>query len=144
MTKLLFSLLNTLTKFSIVSAFLTSLIKFILWLKFSTDKRKAEDKFGEGLGVSGEESCSISMLERLKTGGGGDDRGWDGWMASPTQWMWVWASSERWWKTGKPNVTHGVTKSWTPLSDWTTTCNYNKRLVISKKYLLVNVLYPPT
>ena len=32
--------------------------------------------------------------ERLKAGGGGDDRGWDGWMASPTQWTWVWASSE--------------------------------------------------
>ena len=31
--------------------------------------------------------------ERLKAGGEGDDRGWDGWMASPTQWPWVWASS---------------------------------------------------
>ena len=30
------------------------------------------------------------------------DRGWDGWMASPTQWTWVWASSRRWWRTGKP------------------------------------------
>ena len=34
----------------------------------------------------------------------GDDRGWDGWMASPTQWTWVWASSRRWWKTGKPGL----------------------------------------
>ena len=33
--------------------------------------------------------------ERLKTGGEGDDRGWDGWMASPTQWTWVWANSGR-------------------------------------------------
>ena len=32
--------------------------------------------------------------ERLKAGGKGDDRGWDGWMASPTQWTWVWVSSE--------------------------------------------------
>ena len=31
----------------------------------------------------------------------GDDRGWDGWMASPTQWTWVWASSRTWWQTGK-------------------------------------------
>ena len=31
--------------------------------------------------------------ERLKVGGGGDDRGWDGWMASPTQWTWVWVNS---------------------------------------------------
>ena len=34
----------------------------------------------------------------------GDDRGWDGWMASPTRWTWVWVSSGRWWRTGKPNV----------------------------------------
>ena len=38
--------------------------------------------------------------ERLKAGGKGDNRGWDGWMASPTQWTWVWASSGRWWSTG--------------------------------------------
>ena len=42
--------------------------------------------------------------ERLKTGGDGDDRGWDGWMASPTQWTWVWGSSRCWWWTGKPGV----------------------------------------
>ena len=35
--------------------------------------------------------------ERLKTGGEGDDRRWDGWMASPTRWTWVWASSGSWW-----------------------------------------------
>ena len=40
--------------------------------------------------------------ERLKAGGERDDRGWDGWMVSPTQWTWVWASSGRWWRTGKP------------------------------------------
>ena len=43
---------------------------------------------------------------------------WDGWMASPTQWTWVWASSSNWWWTGKPDV-HGVTKSQTRLTDWT-------------------------
>ena len=42
--------------------------------------------------------------ERLRVGGEGDDRGWDGWMASPTQWTWVWATSESWWWTGKPGV----------------------------------------
>ena len=35
--------------------------------------------------------------ERLKAGGVLDERGWDGWMASPTRWMWVWASSGSWW-----------------------------------------------
>ena len=42
--------------------------------------------------------------ERLKAGGEGDDRGWDGWMASPTQWTCIWVNSWRWWRTGKPGV----------------------------------------
>ena len=37
-------------------------------------------------------------------GGEGDDREWDGWMASPTQWTWVWVDSGRWWWTGRPGV----------------------------------------
>ena len=42
--------------------------------------------------------------ERLKAGGEGDDGGWDGWMASPTQWTWVWVSSGSLWWTRKPGV----------------------------------------
>ena len=42
--------------------------------------------------------------QRLKAGGEGDDRGWDGWVASLTQWIWVWANSRRWWRTGKPGM----------------------------------------
>ena len=42
--------------------------------------------------------------ERLKVGGEGDDRGWDGWMASPTQWTWDWVNSGSWWWTGSPGV----------------------------------------
>ena len=58
--------------------------------------------------------------EKLKAGGEGDDRGWDGWMASPIWWTWIWVSSRSWWWTGKPGVLlHGVTKSWTRLNDWT-------------------------
>ena len=41
--------------------------------------------------------------ERLKAGGEGDNRGWDGWMASATWWTWVWVSSGSWW-TGKPGM----------------------------------------
>ena len=40
--------------------------------------------------------------ERLKAGGEGDDRGWDGWMASLNQWTWVWVNSGSWWWTGRP------------------------------------------
>ena len=42
--------------------------------------------------------------ERLKVEGEGDDRGWDGWMASLTQWTWVWVNSGSWWGKGKPSV----------------------------------------
>ena len=42
--------------------------------------------------------------KRLKAGGEGDDRGRDDWMASPTQWTWVWVNSRSWWRTGRPGV----------------------------------------
>ena len=40
--------------------------------------------------------------KRLKTGGEGDDRGWDGSIASLSRWPWVWVSSRSWWWTGRP------------------------------------------
>ena len=59
--------------------------------------------------------------ERLKAGGEGDNRGWDGWMASLTRWIRVWVASGSWWRTGKPGVlpVHGVAESQTWLSNWT-------------------------
>ena len=42
--------------------------------------------------------------ERLRAGGEGHGRGWDGWMASPTQWIWVWVDFGSWWWTGRPGV----------------------------------------
>ena len=45
-----------------------------------------------------------SCWERLRAGGGGDDRGWDGWIASPTQWTWVWVYSRSWWWIGRPGM----------------------------------------
>ena len=49
--------------------------------------------------LTGKDPC----WERLKVEEG-DDRGWDGWMASPTWWTWVWVSSGSWLWTGKPDV----------------------------------------
>ena len=46
--------------------------------------------------------------ERVKVGGEGDDRGWDGWMASLMRWKWVWVCSGSWWWTGKPDVLHSM------------------------------------
>ena len=42
--------------------------------------------------------------ERLRAGGEGEHGGWDGWMASPTQWTWVWINSRSWWWTGRPGL----------------------------------------
>ena len=47
-----------------------------------------------------EKTLMQGMIEGRRT----DNRGWDGWMASPTQWIWVWASSRSWWWTGKPSM----------------------------------------
>jgi len=46
--------------------------------------------------------------ERLKAGGEGDNREWDGWMASPMQWTWIWVGSGSWWWTEKPGVLHSM------------------------------------
>ena len=44
------------------------------------------------------------IWEGLRAGGEGDNRGWDGWMASLTRWTWVWVNSGSWWWTGRPGV----------------------------------------
>ena len=68
--------------------------------------------------------------ERLRAGGEGDDRGWDGWMASPTWWTWVWIDSGSWWWTGRPGVlrfvgSQRVIHDWvTELTDWWSHYNF--------------------
>ena len=58
--------------------------------------------------------------EGLGAGGEGDDRGWDGWMASLTRWAWVWVNSGSWWWTGTPGVLRFMgLQSQTWLRDWT-------------------------
>ena len=58
--------------------------------------------------------------ERLKAGGEGNNRGRDGWMASSTQWTWVWVNSGSWWWTERPGwLLSTGSLSWTRLSDWT-------------------------
>ena len=52
----------------------------------------------------------------------GDNRGWDGWMASPTQWTWVWARSRSWWWTGKPGILKSM-GSQRIRHNWTTKLN---------------------
>ena len=75
--------------------------------------------------------------EGLGAGGEGDDRGWDGWMASPTWWMWVWVNSRRWWWTGRPGVL-GFMGSQRVGHDWATELNgteyFYSRLVMSDSF----------
>ena len=62
--------------------------------------------------------------EGLGAGGEGADRGWDGWMASPTRWPWVWVNSRRWSWTGRPGVlqfmgSQRVRHDWETELNWT-------------------------
>ena len=61
--------------------------------------------------------------EGLGAGGEGDDREWDGWMASSTRWTWVWMNSGSWWWTGRPGVlqfmgSQGVGHDWATELNW--------------------------
>ena len=56
--------------------------------------------------------------------GEGDDRGWDGWMALPTRWAWVWVNSGNWWWTGRPDIlrftgSQRVRHNWAIELNWT-------------------------
>ena len=62
--------------------------------------------------------------EGLGAGGEGDNRGWDGWMASPTRWTWVWVNSGSWCWTGRPGVLQfmglqRVGHNWATELNWT-------------------------
>ena len=61
--------------------------------------------------------------ERLKAGGEGDNRAWDGWMASQIKWTWVWVNSGSWWKTGRPGILPSM-RSWKVVQNWVTELNW--------------------
>ena len=65
--------------------------------------------------------------EGLGAGGEADDRGWDAWMTSPTQWTWVWVNSGSWWWTGRPGVLQfmGLQRVG---HDWVTELNWRQNL----------------
>ena len=74
--------------------------------------------------------------ERLRAGGEGDDRGWDGWMVSLIQWKWIWVDSGSWWWTGRPGMlqfmgSQRVGHNWVTELNWTghgISCSWNKQL----------------
>ena len=66
--------------------------------------------------------------EGLGAGGEGDDRGWDGWMASPTWWTWVWVNSGSWWWPGRLRFMGSQRVG----HDWATQLNWTERILIFK------------
>ena len=69
------------------------------------------------------------MLGKTEGGRRREDRGWDGWMASPTGWTWVWVSSGSWWWTGKPGMLQSIGSQrlgqsyWTELNWYSSLCS---------------------
>ena len=87
------------------------------WLFFGRNDVKAETPV---LWPPHAKSWLIRRLwcwEGLGAGGERDDRGWDGWMASPTRWTWVWVNSRSWWWTGNLGVLL-VMGSWRVGHNW--------------------------
>ena len=76
--------------------------------------------------------------EGLGAGGEGDDRGWDGWIASSTQWMWIWVNSRSWWWTGRPGVlrfmgSQRVRHDWATERNWTEGDKWASRVALVVK-----------
>ena len=76
--------------------------------------------------------------ETLKAWGEGDDRGWDGWMASLTQWTWIWASSGSWWCTGRPDVLQSM-GSQRVRHDWVTELKWTEKLKITVRMHILHI-----
>ena len=71
--------------------------------------------------------------EGLGAGGEGEDRGWDGWMASPTRWTWVWVNSGGWWWTGRPGVLRFM--GWQRVGhDWATELNWTECIYVDATF----------
>ena len=78
--------------------------------------------------------------EGLGAGGEGDDRGWDGWIVSPTRWTWVWVNSRCWWWTGRPGVLRFM-RSKRVGHDWVTELNWTELNIIYCVWVLSHFSY---
>ena len=70
--------------------------------------------------------------EELKAEGEGDNREWDGWMASLTQWTWVWSSSVCWWWMGKHDVLQSRVSKESDTTEWLNWTWPQQSLILSK------------
>ena len=77
------------------------------WIFIGRIDAEAETPILSPLDAKSSQSFPLKRLwcwERLRAGGEGNDRGWDGWIASRTQWTWVWVNFGSWWWTGRPGM----------------------------------------
>ena len=70
----------------------------------------------------------FSLLNNSVSQREGDDRGWDGWMASPTQWTWVWVNFRSWWWTGRPGMLRSMGSQRVD-HDWATELNWTEAVL---------------
>ena len=76
--------------------------------------------------------------EALGEGREGDNRGWDGWMASPTRWTWIWVNSGSWWWTGRPGVLRFMGSEVSDMIEW---LNWNELNQDEFNYVVVWALF---
>ena len=85
----------------------------------------------------------VDSCPRWKAGGEGDNRRWDGWMASLTWWTWVWANSRSWWWTGKPSVLQSM-GLWRVRHDWAIDLMSIESVMSSNKLILLSPSVAPS
>ena len=83
------------------------------------------------------------MLGGIGAGREGDDNGWDSWMASLTQWTWVWVNSGRWWWTGRPGVlwfmeSQRVGHAWATELNWNEPNQLGQEVHFGKTFICIN------
>ena len=94
----------------------------------------------------------VDSLEKTLMLGGiggrreGDDRGWDGWMASLTQWTWVWVNSGNWWWTGRPGMwkfmgSQRVGHDWVTDLNWSVLKLTDFTLILFNSHFIITLLY---
>ena len=86
------------------------------------------------------------MLEKIEGRRRRDDRGWDGWVASPTQWTWVWVFSRSWWGTGRPGMLQfmglqRVRHNWVTELNWCM-CFHHTNLIQRLLFTTFNLKFP--
>ena len=111
----------------------------VIWVKFTLWREWCWSWSSSTLATSCGELTHWKRLwcwEELGARGEGDDRGWDGWMASLTQWTWVWVSSGSWWWTGRPGVLRFM-GSQRVRHDWATELNWTEPHIL---HLLLGTL----